>query len=88
MQRITESNQIMVQSPFSEYINIFFPESGFLGGLKHVVLQDINGRVIFNDKIDAPEPRLSIPMGNIPPGFYLLRIESNGSTQVLKAIKS
>ncbi len=78
---------IKAQSPFSNFLNIFFPQTGFVGGLKHFELHDINGKIHFSEKIDVQEPKLALPFGNLPKGFYILRIEANEGFQSLRLIK-
>ncbi len=82
-----EPGAIRVQSPFSDYLNVFFEESSFLSGIRVVTLRDMNGRVVFFEKIDIAEPIISIPINRVPTGIYFLEILSDGSFQNIKVIK-
>jgi hypothetical protein len=77
---------IRVQNPMSTYLNVFFPEPGFIGGPKKFTLLDINGKMIFQEKVNVAEPQIAIPFGERSPGLYFLQVESEGYVQTIKVI--
>jgi Fibronectin type III domain len=82
-----ESNAIRAQSPFSDYMTIFFDEASFFSGIRKITLRDINGKIVFADKIDIAEPIISVPISKIPSGIYFLELISERDSQNAKLIK-
>ena len=51
-------------------------------------LINTNGKLVLEKHFEMPLDLISIPIGQLPVGLYLLRIELMGKVQTLKIIKS
>lgn len=81
------AGKIKVQNPFSDYLLIFFEQEAFWAGERTIRLRDLNGKVVFIDKIDIPESIAYIPIIQVPTGCYILEVESSWDTHRVKLVK-
>lgn len=89
--RILTSNdycKIKVQSPFSEVLNISFTaQSNQAQGSAKIRLFSTNGQPILDQQFDAPVEQLSLHVGSVPPGIYVLHVETDDEVKTMKVIK-
>ncbi|MFN0213302.1 MAG: hypothetical protein ACKVT2_03530 [Saprospiraceae bacterium] len=79
---------IKAQSPFKDILNVFLPPS-FVKRLPiKFQMLSLNGEVVIEHQFEAVSDPISISTEMLPRGFYMLRIEANGETQILKTIKA
>ncbi len=82
-----EPGAIRAQSPFFDYLTLFFDETSFLSGVRVITLRDISGKVVFFEKIEVADPIISIPISRTPAGIYFLEVLSAWNSQNIKVIK-
>jgi Secretion system C-terminal sorting domain len=78
---------IKVQSPFSETLNVIMNWSTKQEGCVNIRLLNMNGQIILEQKVKEPVEQFSIPVQEIPTGFYLLRLETMNTVQTYKVLK-
>ncbi|MDX1913670.1 MAG: T9SS type A sorting domain-containing protein, partial [Saprospiraceae bacterium] len=51
-------------------------------------LVNLQGQFVLDQEMEAGQSAYSLSTAQLPRGFYLLRVEADGETQVLKVVKS
>lgn len=77
-----------VQNPFHDNIQVFVSDENNLEGDVILRLLDTSGKVISTQQFGAVEPRLSIPVRELPTGMYILQIQTTLETQSFMVFKS
>jgi hypothetical protein len=49
---------------------------------------NLNGQIMLQQEMEAGRSQYSLSTALLPRGFYLLRVEADGDTQMLKVVKS
>lgn len=80
-------DKIKIQNPFEESLNIFFPQIFSEGSMTIIRLFNTNGQRILSFSFDLNSSQISIPVGSILPGIYILQIETDSEVQVFKVEK-
>ncbi len=78
----------VVQNPFSETLNIFFPNLTNETSMANVTLVSSSGQTVFEQQFIQSTDGFSITTGTLTPGIYFLRIETGNTIQTLKVFKS
>jgi len=81
-------NRPVVQSPFTENLNIFFPSVTSNSGYKVIRLLTMNGQKIFEQRFESLFDQVAIPADNALPGVYILNIETLNQVYIMKVVKS
>ncbi len=75
------------QSPFNETLNIFMGQAIDTEGKTTIKLLSPSGQTVLEQNFEGHHDQLSIPVGTISLGVYILRIETTSDVQILKVIK-
>jgi len=75
---------VLYPNPVKEKANIKFSASFY----NNIILSDIRGKIIQQIKLNHAETEKAIVMSNIPEGIYLLKLQGNGKSVVIKIIKN
>jgi hypothetical protein len=54
----------------------------------HLELTDLTGRTLWSQRFEGDQRGLAIPLEDVPPGFYIVRLSSEGKNMLRKLIKS
>lgn len=77
----------IVQNPFTESLNIFFPDVNTEVSTVKVKLMTTSGHTVLEQQFVQSADGLSIDTSNFIPGIYILRIETSGTIQTMKILK-
>lgn len=79
---------IIAQNPFSETLNLFLPKIDTEISLVNVVLITSSGQTVLEQKIIPSTNNISINTSSLISGFYILRVETPQTIQILKVLKT
>lgn len=79
-------NVSVVPNPFNETLWVQLPKG--TAGRVDLQLFDPGGRQVYRNVFDAVTNSISLPLSDLNPGFYLLRVYAGGRVQTLKVLKS
>ncbi len=82
-----KSNIFKIQNPFSENLNLFTTNSNLRSMEAKLSIMNIKGEIVLAEKLEISESLISIPVGSICSGIYILRIETKNEVQAFKIIK-
>ena len=82
---VSDHQFTLYPNPFIEEINIKIP-STFIQPLT-VTLTSILGTIIHQQQTEIPEGNLTVNVGNIPPGLYVVWLISKDATNSFKILK-
>jgi hypothetical protein len=80
------SNVFVSPNPFSDALNVFLGNS--TAESIHLQMYNFSGQKVLDQQFTGRQEQYSLSTANLPPGFYLLRIEADGEVQALKVVKS
>jgi hypothetical protein len=70
-----------IQNPFLENIQVFVPDENELEGGVTLRLFDTNGKIIKTQQFETGDTGLILPVPGLPPGMYILQIQTMHETQ-------
>lgn len=80
-----ENSAISIQNPFSTDVHISSLEPA--SGPVRFQLFNLNGTSVLEQQFPARQ-EYNLPTAGLPPGFYLLRMESGGASRTYKVVKA
>ncbi len=81
-------SRIRVQSPFNENLHIFLESQNKIPVNTKIRLLAMSGQTVFEQQIQTQLEEISIPVGEISSGVYILRIETENETKTTKVVKN
>ncbi len=85
--KTVEFDKIKVQNPFSENLNVFFPEDFEKKNKTAFRLMNIEGQIIWTKVLESVDTNLTFPVHSFPAGIYFLTIENSTHLQNFKILK-
>lgn len=79
--------KIKAQSPFKETLNIFVDQPNQVERNVSIRLLNTNNQIVLEQEVQTPFEQISLSAETIPPGIYVLRIETKDEVQSLKIVK-
>lgn len=80
------NNPTVSPNPFSETLDIITPLP--TDGPVTLQLFNINGRMVLEQRHNTGSDRFTLETASLASGFYLLRVETNGTVKTFKVVKS
>jgi len=84
---LTSSENIKVQTPFRDNLNVFLPESYLEKKQITFSLWDATGHQVIEKHYENTSEQISIPVETLSIGYYFLRIVSDRETRTIKIFK-
>lgn len=79
------SSPISIQNPFTDHIQIYTPQPA--PALVTFQIFSLNGSTVLEQQYPASH-EYKLPTTSLPPGFYLLRMETDGISRTFKMVKA